>query len=306
MKTPLVSVVILSYNRQSELSVTLDKVFSQGYQNIEVIVADNASTDGTREMITERFPRVRLIAMPFNAGCAGWSAGFAAAAGEFIVVLDDNAYPHHDAITRCVEFFRLESSSSIACVAFNMMNLSTGRLWESNWQPKDRSIAGTCSVFVGCGYMLDVKKISTTGLMPDHYFMFQIELPVAAAIHNSGFRIYYHPEIIGYHWFYERKGYNQWQERLVFQNNLFFIIESLPLMIVIPYALQSILYFFTRSIRHQWFIEFAGTVFKVLGHFRRKGPISWTYFFELRKLQLFNFSLISKFTLRRRSHAGAQ
>ena len=50
-KHPLVTVNILSYNRKDELRNTLTKVFEQDYKNIEVIVVDNASTDGSGEMV---------------------------------------------------------------------------------------------------------------------------------------------------------------------------------------------------------------------------------------------------------------
>jgi len=54
-QNPLVTVNILSYNRKDELRVTLQKVFEQGYKNVEVIVVDNASADGTPEMVELRF-----------------------------------------------------------------------------------------------------------------------------------------------------------------------------------------------------------------------------------------------------------
>ncbi len=44
---PLVTVNILSYNRRDELRNTLNKVFEQDYKNIEVIVVDNSSSDGS-------------------------------------------------------------------------------------------------------------------------------------------------------------------------------------------------------------------------------------------------------------------
>ena len=51
MNNPLVTVNILSFNRKNELRHTLTKVFEQDYKNIEVIVVDNASSDGTQEMV---------------------------------------------------------------------------------------------------------------------------------------------------------------------------------------------------------------------------------------------------------------
>lgn len=52
---PLVTVNILSFNRKDELRNTLTKVYDQDYKNIEIIVVDNASGDGSSEMVKKNF-----------------------------------------------------------------------------------------------------------------------------------------------------------------------------------------------------------------------------------------------------------
>ena len=49
---PLISVVIPTYQRRDKLKVTLDSVLSQTYDNYEVLIMDDGSTDGTKEMIS--------------------------------------------------------------------------------------------------------------------------------------------------------------------------------------------------------------------------------------------------------------
>ena len=90
---PLVTVNILSYNRKDELRNTLTKVYEQDYKNIEVIVVDNASNDGSSEMVIKEFPNAQLIQLEKNIGIAGWNEGFKVAKGEYILVLDDDSYP---------------------------------------------------------------------------------------------------------------------------------------------------------------------------------------------------------------------
>ncbi len=64
-----VGIVIVSYNTRDLLARCLETVFaSRGPVTFHVTVVDNASSDGTVEMVRERFPRVRLIANPVNAG----------------------------------------------------------------------------------------------------------------------------------------------------------------------------------------------------------------------------------------------
>ena len=79
---PLVTVNILSYNRKDELRNTLQKVYEQDYENIEVIVVDNASSDGSPEMVDKEFPGAKLIKLEKNIGIAGWNEGFVGARGN--------------------------------------------------------------------------------------------------------------------------------------------------------------------------------------------------------------------------------
>ena len=68
-----VSVVVVSYNVRDHLVRCLEAVVDRGH---EVVVVDNASTDGTPELVRERFPSVRLVELPENRGFgAGNNAG---------------------------------------------------------------------------------------------------------------------------------------------------------------------------------------------------------------------------------------
>ncbi len=63
------TIAIVSHNAKEELAACLESVFASTHlDSYEVLVADNASTDGTVEMLVERFPRVRVIASPENLG----------------------------------------------------------------------------------------------------------------------------------------------------------------------------------------------------------------------------------------------
>ncbi len=92
MNNPLVTVNILSFNRKEELRITLTKVFEQDYKNIEVIVVDNSSSDGSQKMVREEFPSVNIIELNENIGIAGWNKGFEIAKGKYVLVLDDDSY----------------------------------------------------------------------------------------------------------------------------------------------------------------------------------------------------------------------
>ncbi len=93
MSGPLVSVIVPTYNRAYCLPRTLGSVLSQSYQNLEIILLDDGSTDGTEALIADRFsgePRVRYHKQK-NTGVSGArNAAFALARGELIALLDSD------------------------------------------------------------------------------------------------------------------------------------------------------------------------------------------------------------------------
>lgn len=88
---PLVSIIIPTYNRADLIGPTLESALAQTYANIEVIVSDNASTDGTAAVVRRYAasdPRVRLHVNERNLGpVLNWQAGLNKAAGDYAKIL---------------------------------------------------------------------------------------------------------------------------------------------------------------------------------------------------------------------------
>ena len=71
-----VASVTTSYNAAQVLPRQMEALLRQTRPLQEIIVVDNGSTDGTRELLAERYPQVTVLEMPANLGAAGaWSAG---------------------------------------------------------------------------------------------------------------------------------------------------------------------------------------------------------------------------------------
>lgn len=92
MGDPLVSVVIPTYNRAGLLQRAIDSVLAQTYENLEIIVVDDASTDNTQDVVTSYDdPRVTYICHETNRhGSAARNTGIEAADGEYVAFLDDD------------------------------------------------------------------------------------------------------------------------------------------------------------------------------------------------------------------------
>jgi len=88
---PLVSVIILNLNGQNFLKRCLHSVFSSDYTNFEVIVVDNASTDGSVDFVKSNYPIVKIVQNPRNYGYAkGNNEGAKVSQGKYIIFLNND------------------------------------------------------------------------------------------------------------------------------------------------------------------------------------------------------------------------
>ncbi|MGN1367922.1 MAG: glycosyltransferase family 2 protein [Aristaeellaceae bacterium] len=88
---PCISVIIPTYNRRELLLRAVNSALGQTEQDLEVIIADDGSTDGTGEMVRGmRDPRIRYLALPHGGACAARNAGLEAARGKYVAFLDSD------------------------------------------------------------------------------------------------------------------------------------------------------------------------------------------------------------------------
>jgi rhamnopyranosyl-N-acetylglucosaminyl-diphospho-decaprenol beta-1,3/1,4-galactofuranosyltransferase len=94
--------VVVTYDRRELLADCLEALARQTRPPDEVLVVDNASTDGTGEMLRERFPQVSVLRIDVNEGAAaGYADGIADAHARghgWLWLLDDDCYPDPDAL----------------------------------------------------------------------------------------------------------------------------------------------------------------------------------------------------------------
>lgn len=107
-----ISIVTLSFNQYAYLKEAMDSVLSQGYPDLEYIVVDPGSTDGSRELIRSYGERIsHTIFEPDRGAADGLNKGFALAAGDILGFLnaDDLLYP--GALNNVAQFF----SENVEC-----------------------------------------------------------------------------------------------------------------------------------------------------------------------------------------------
>ncbi len=262
-ESPLVTVNILSFNRKDELRITLTKVFEQDYKNIEVIVVDNASNDGSSEMVKAEFPLVKVIPLKKNIGIAGWNEGFKIAKGEYVLVLDDDSYPGKETIEKGILTFNNNEDAGI--IAFNIYNLRY-EFSETELFPYNPYS------FNGCGALIKKDVLSLVGYYSEFFFIYLNELDFTARCYDKGFKTIYNSEIIVYHnQSLKSRGdknsnpfISEYRFKHFFSGMFFFLYQYFGLKYFLLYSFKWFLNRLIVCVRYNYYYSFFISVTKII------------------------------------------
>lgn len=119
--TEIVSIIIPTYNRKQKLRLCLDSILSQSYRNIEIIVVDDGSTDGTEEIVSRYQTKLSqgrslLYLKQTNQGApVARNKGLKQATGEYVVFFDSDDLMHPDRIRLQIEAIKETESNCCVC-----------------------------------------------------------------------------------------------------------------------------------------------------------------------------------------------
>jgi glycosyltransferase involved in cell wall biosynthesis len=112
-ESPHVSVIIPTYNRSWCLSEAIDSVLSQTFQNMELIVVDDGSTDETPALLSRYGDHLRVLRQSNRGVSAARNGGIQAARGNLIAFLDSDDTWQPDKLARQVDFFDRQPEAMI-------------------------------------------------------------------------------------------------------------------------------------------------------------------------------------------------
>jgi GT2 family glycosyltransferase len=212
---PLVSVVIPNWNGLNYLPVCLQALRAQTYPRLEVIVADNASSDGSQVFIATHYPQVRLIELPENRGFAGaCNAGIRAAQGEIVILLNNDTEAAPDWVAEVVAAF--ERHPEAGSVASKMLlydrrdTLHTaGDFYRVDgipvnrgvWQADGERYNSEEYVFSACGGSAAYRRVmlEQVGLLDEDFFFSSEDVDLGWRAQLKGWRCVYAPRAVVYH-----------------------------------------------------------------------------------------------------------
>jgi glycosyltransferase involved in cell wall biosynthesis len=111
--TPLVSVIIPTYNRAWSLKKAIDSVLQQDYKNFELIVVDDGSTDNTEKLLLSYADSIKTIQQDNQGVSASRNRGIKAATGDLITFLDSDDYWYPEKLSAQVDFFNANPDALI-------------------------------------------------------------------------------------------------------------------------------------------------------------------------------------------------
>ena len=128
---PLITIAIPTYNRASLVKNCVANALAQSYQNIEVLVSDNASPDDTVAILKSvNDERLRVLTSPKNVGaCENFSKCILEARGDYLVLLSDDNLLNADFLEKCVRMIRAEPGLPIVMAGYD--NLVMDEFYEN-------------------------------------------------------------------------------------------------------------------------------------------------------------------------------
>lgn len=213
--SPRVSVIIPNWNGQALLRPCLDALRRQTYADHEVIVVDNASSDGSTTMLRDEYPEVRVVALPANRGFAGGcNAGIQAARGEYLVTTNNDTEAEPGWLQALVE--ALDRSPDAGSAAARIMLYSrrdtlhsAGDLYRRDgtpdsrgvWQPYGPPYDRECRVFGGCGGATMYRRtmLERIGAFEEAFFMYCEDVDLNWRAQLAGWMCVYAPDAVIYH-----------------------------------------------------------------------------------------------------------
>lgn len=209
------SIVIVSYNTRELLSQCLGSIYQSDFQDgLEVFVVDNGSSDGSAQLVRDKYPQVSLMANQRNVGfAAANNQALKQVSGEFILLLNPDTVLARDACESMVKF--LQAHSEVAAVGAKLIGpegdvqrswgsfpnlaghifdyLLFGNLWSRLSPMPSKKESFEIDWVSGAALMVKQEVIEKVGVLDECFFMYAEEKDWCWRMKKAGWKIYYLP-----------------------------------------------------------------------------------------------------------------
>ena len=266
-----VSVVIPNWNGLRFVGMCLDSMEKSVFRDFEVIVVDNGSTDGSRELIEEQYPWVRMIKLPENLGFAkACNDGIKASDAEFICLLNNDIEIDPNWLGEIVEGMERHPECGMGTTKMMFLDerdvfYNTGDLFHA-WSAgggrgqgekdvgqydQEDYVFGACA---GAG-IYRRELFETVGIFDEDFFIFAEDVDLNMRSQLQGFQCVYLPQAKVYHIGTATVGlYSDRYVYLCKRNDVFVLIRNFSLKLyckylftILKHQFRDICYFTSRG-----------------------------------------------------------
>ncbi|AIQ38139.1 MULTISPECIES: glycosyltransferase family 2 protein [Paenibacillus] len=256
----LISVIIVNFNGADYIGDCLDSLINQTYNNFEIIVLDNNSTDNSIDIIRE-YPSVHLIKSEKNHGFAkGNNLAIKEAKGEYIALLNNdatakaswleqmaNALDQNEELGSCgckiISYFDQQLLDSTGLL-INVSGMSRTRGRNESVQKYD--VSEHILIPSGCAALYRKKALDEVGLFDEDFFCYCEDTDLGFRLQLAGWKCLYVSEAIVYHRYSSSAGkYSLFKTYLIERNHYWFVIKNYPASLILMNPIYTLrLYLF--------------------------------------------------------------
>ncbi len=242
--TPACAIVLVCWNNRAYLEPCLDSLYGAGLRHsFEVVVVDNGSTDGSQDMLRQRFPAVLLVQNHSNVGLGRASnQGIEATTAPYVLLLNNDTIVNRDSLDALIDHMiatpdagavggkLLNEDGSIQAEYGNFSTLReefliATRIGELLWPgyPSHHPSHDVRSVDWLSSACLLVRRaaLSQVGLLDESYFIYGDEADLQYRLIAAGFKVYYLPRATTLH--FGGRSLDRWRRRrMVYRGKMLF------------------------------------------------------------------------------------
>ena len=282
-----VSIITINYNGYQDTSALIETI--PFYDNMEVIVVDNASNNQEADIIAKRYPQVRVIKSERNLGFAGGNnLGIQSAQGKYLFLVNNDTIFKDFNVQALID--RMESSPEIGILCpkirftwgynpiqfagYTPLSKVTVRNRAIGFGEDDHGLYDTAHPTPyahGAAMLIRRDAIDKVGLMPECFFLYYEELDWSMMFTRAGYQIWYEPKCTIYHKESQSTGQNSPLRTYYLTRNRLLLVRRNPREFNRPLAyIYLISIVALRDILKYTFmgrIDLLKSIFRALGHF---------------------------------------
>ena len=252
---PKVSVIVLNWNGREYIKRCLDSLLKTEYpkHKLEIIVVDNASTDGSQEIVAREYPDVILIRNERNLGfCEGNNVGIRKASGDLIILLNNDTYVSKDWIINILKEAKDPKVGIIGCRLLYpsgniIQSLGCKEKFLGYWEHvgagcniESQSYKSLREVDYVPGAALAIKRevIEKIGLLDPRFYAYVEEVDWCYRARKAGYKVVTSNAVVYHYGSVSWKSFPIKQFYLIYRNKVLFISKNYPRTALLKYFVE--------------------------------------------------------------------